>query len=145
MRQMKPVHIFHHTSRWFILIISSHLHLGLSHVLFPLVFPTKILYAFLISPFRDLIVVFTRTRHRFLSWTRRIRSTSSHSTHLRFITILSSHLYLGHSGVLFPSGFTTNIFYAFLMSSVRVTCPRNIRYEETGNKGCRWSNNLLDV
>jgi len=41
------------------------------------------------------ITVLTRARHWSLCWARWIQSTPSHSISLRFILILSSHLYLG--------------------------------------------------
>jgi hypothetical protein len=42
---------------------------------------------------------------------------------LRSIFILPSHLLLGLPSGLFPSGLPTKISYAFLLSSVCVTCP----------------------
>jgi hypothetical protein len=36
---------------------------------------------------------------------------------------LSTHLLLGLPSGIFPSGFTTNILYAFLFVTIRVTCP----------------------
>jgi hypothetical protein len=50
--QIDPVHALHRTSRTCILILSSHLRLGLSSGLFPQGFPTKALYAPLLSPIR---------------------------------------------------------------------------------------------
>jgi hypothetical protein len=42
--------IVHSPTTWSILILSTHLRLGLTSGLFPSVFPTNILYAFLFSP-----------------------------------------------------------------------------------------------
>jgi hypothetical protein len=44
----------------------------------------------------------------------------------RSILILSIHLRLGLPSGLFPSGFTTNILYAFLLAHIRATCPAHL-------------------
>jgi hypothetical protein len=46
----------------------------------------------------------------------------SHPISLRSILILSIHLQLGLPFGIFPSGFPTNILYAFLFSPIRATC-----------------------
>jgi hypothetical protein len=46
----------------------------------------------------------------------------SHPISLKSISVLSTHLRLGLHSVFFPSGFPTNILYAFLFSSIRATC-----------------------
>jgi hypothetical protein len=56
---------------------------------------------------RRFITVFTRARHRSLSWAARIQSTRFHPVSWRFVLILSSHVCLGLPGCLFPSGFPT--------------------------------------
>jgi hypothetical protein len=45
---------------------------------------------------------------------------------LRFTLIPSSHLRLGLPSSLFPSGFPTKIFYAFLSTPMRATCPAHL-------------------
>jgi hypothetical protein len=46
---------------------------------------------------------------------------------LRSILILSIHLRLGLTSDLFPSGFPTNILYAFLFGPIRATHPAHLR------------------
>jgi hypothetical protein len=62
------------------------------------------------------ITVITRALLWSVSWDRLIQSIQSHHIFLRFILILSTHLRLGPSSLLFTSGFPTNIFYTFLFS-----------------------------
>jgi hypothetical protein len=45
---------------------------------------------------------------------------------LRSILILSAHLRLGLPNGLLPSGFLTNILYAFLLSPIRATFPGHL-------------------
>jgi hypothetical protein len=58
-----------------------------------------------------------------LSWARSIQSIPSYPITLRYILILFTHLRLGLPSRLFPSGFPTNIVYAFIFSPIRATCP----------------------
>jgi hypothetical protein len=51
--------------------------------------------------------------------------TKSHM--IRPILIWFNHLRLGLPSGLFPSGFSTNILYAFLISHIRATCPAHFR------------------
>ena len=54
--QIKPVRVPHPTSWTYILILSSHLSLGLQSGLFPSRFPTNTLYTPLLSPIRSTCV-----------------------------------------------------------------------------------------
>jgi hypothetical protein len=75
---------------------------------------------------RKFITVFTRALHLSLSWARPIQSIPSHPISLRSILILSTYLRLGLPNGLLPSGFPTNILYAFLLSPIRATCPAHL-------------------
>jgi hypothetical protein len=133
----------HPTSTRSTLILFTHLRLGLPSVLLPSEFPYFSLYLTLWSwvPLEKRLVVwildsfpaiygtrrfiaeFTRALHLPLSWARPIKSTSPNPTSTRSILILSNHLRLGLPGDLLPSGYPTNILYAFLLSPIRSTCP----------------------
>jgi hypothetical protein len=60
--------------------------------------------------------MFTIASHLFLSWARWIQSTPSHTTSLRSILILPSHLCIGFPCDLFPLSFPTKTLYTFLLS-----------------------------
>jgi hypothetical protein len=72
---------------------------------------------------RRFITAFTRALHWSLSWSRSIQSLPSHPISLKSILILSTHLRFGLPSSLYPSGFPTNILYAFLVTHIRATCP----------------------
>jgi hypothetical protein len=57
---------------------------------------------------------------------RSIQSIPSHPISLRSILILSTYLHLGFPSGLFPSGFPTNIIYAFLFSPIRAIGPSHL-------------------
>jgi hypothetical protein len=61
-----------------------------------------------------------------LFWIRWIQSTHPYSISLTSIILLSSHLRLGLQCGLFPSGFPAKIFYLFLISPMRATCPPHL-------------------
>jgi hypothetical protein len=69
---------------------------------------------------RTFITVFTAARHWTSSRIWWIQSTHSHTISLRSILILSSHLRLHLSSCLFPSGFRTEMLYAFLISDLQI-------------------------
>jgi hypothetical protein len=73
---------------------------------------------------RGFNTVYTRALHWSLSWALSIQSTPSHPISLvRYILILSTYLRLSLPSGLFPSGFPTNILWAFLFSPIRATYP----------------------
>ena len=72
---------------------------------------------------RKFITALTSARHLSLPWASSIQSIPPHPTSWRSILILSSHLYLGLTRGLFPSGFPTKTLYTPLLSHIRATCP----------------------
>jgi hypothetical protein len=82
----------------------------------PVVQPLKNFLAFYGT--RRFITVLTRALHWSLPLARSIQSIPS-------LQILSTHLRLGLPSGLFPSGFPTNILYAFLFV-IRATCPAHL-------------------
>jgi hypothetical protein len=75
---------------------------------------------------RSFITVFTRALHWSLSRARSNQYIPSHPISLRSILVLSTHLRLGLPSDLLPSGFSTNILYAFILSPIRATCPAHL-------------------
>jgi len=75
---------------------------------------------------RRFITAFTSARHLSLFWASSIQSIPPHPTSWRSILILSSHLRLGLSSDLFPSGFPTTTLYMPLLSPIRATCPAHL-------------------
>ena len=72
---------------------------------------------------RRFITALTSVRHLSLSWASPIQSIYPHPTSWRSILILSTHLCLGLSSGLLPSGFPTKTLYTPLSSPIRATCP----------------------
>ena len=69
------------------------------------------------------MVHYTSASHPSLSLASSIQSILPHPTCRRYVLILSSHLRLGLSSGLFPSGFPTKSLYTHLLSPIRATCP----------------------
>ena len=72
---------------------------------------------------RKFITAFTSAGHLSLSWASLIQPIPLHPATRRSILILFSHLRLGLSSGLFPSGFPTKILHTSLPSPIRSTCP----------------------
>ena len=72
---------------------------------------------------RRFITALTSVRHLSLSCASPTQSTYPHPTSWRSILVLSTHLRLGLTSGLFPSGFPTKNLYAPLSSPIRATCP----------------------
>ena len=69
---------------------------------------------------------YSQARHLSLSWANSIQSPQPLPTSWRSIVILSSHLRLGCTSGLFPSGFPTKTLCTPLPSSLRATCPAHL-------------------
>jgi hypothetical protein len=69
---------------------------------------------------RRLITEFTRALHLYLSWAKRIQSTTLTPISKRSILMLYIYLRLSLPSGLFPSGFPTNNLYTFLFSPFSV-------------------------
>ena len=75
---------------------------------------------------RRFIPALTSIRHLSLSWASPIQSIYAHPTSWRSILILSTHLCLGLSSGLLPSGFPTKTLYTPFSSPIRATCPAHL-------------------
>ena len=75
---------------------------------------------------RRFITALTSVRHLSLSWASLIQSIYPHPTSWRYILILSTHLRLGLSSGLLPSGFPTKTLCATISSPIRATCPAHL-------------------
>jgi hypothetical protein len=62
----------------------------------------------------------------FINYTTRLGPDGHTPFYVRSILILSTHIHFGLPSDLFPSGFPTNILYAFLVSPIRATCPPHL-------------------
>jgi hypothetical protein len=67
--------------------------------------------------------VFTSACHWALSWASSIQPTPSHTVSSLSILISFSYSCSSYPSNLFPSGFTDETLHAFLISSMRSTCP----------------------
>jgi len=75
---------------------------------------------------RMFITALTSVRPLSLSWASPIQSIYPHPTSWRSIQILSSHLRLGVTSGLFPSGFRSKTLYTPHSSPIRATCPAHL-------------------
>ena len=71
------------------------------------------------------ITALTSVRQLSLSWANPIQSIYPHPTSWRSI-LTSTHLRLGLSSGLLPSGFPTKTLYTPLSSPIRATCPTHL-------------------
>jgi hypothetical protein len=72
---------------------------------------------------RKFITAFKSARHLSQSLASSVQSISPHPTSRRSILLLPSHLCLGLSSGLFPSGFLIKNLYTALPYTIRATCP----------------------
>jgi hypothetical protein len=63
---------------------------------------------------RIFTVMVKKPRHGLISWVKWTQATSSHTIPVRFILILSSHLYLYRPSNLLPSVFPAKILFCFI-------------------------------
>ena len=75
---------------------------------------------------RRFITALTSVRQLSLSWVSPIQSIYPHPTSWRSILILSTHLRLGLSSGLLPSGFPIKNLYTHLSSPIRATFPAHL-------------------
>ena len=75
---------------------------------------------------RRFITALTSARHLSLSWASSIQSIPPHSTSLRCILTLSSHLRLGLSTGLFPAGFPHQNPVHVSPLPIHATCPAHL-------------------
>jgi sucrose-6-phosphate hydrolase SacC (GH32 family) len=85
---------------------------------------------------RRFFTVLTSARHLSLSWADSIQSPQPTPTSWRSILTLSSHLRLGLTNGLFPSGFPTNTLCT-------PPIPRTIKHERRTNKSILWYSKQL--
>ena len=75
---------------------------------------------------RRFITALTSVRHLSLSWTSPVQSIYPYPISWRSVLILSTHLRLGLSSGLFPSGFPIKTLHTPQSSPIRATCPAHL-------------------
>ena len=94
---------------------------------------------------QSFITAFTSARHLSLTWASSIQPMLPHPTSWRSIIIVSSHLRLGLSSALFPSGFPTKILY-HISSPLRMLHTKHMQYNmQPNNNSILWESSYRNL
>ena len=93
---------------------------------------------------RRYITAFTSARHLSLSWANSIQSPQPPPTSWWSILILSSHLRLGLSNGLFPTGFPTRTLYTSLPCPIRAPLLKSLtlKFVKNGKISMWWCGSI---
>ena len=93
---------------------------------------------------RRFITAFASARHLFSFWASSIHSMPPHPTSWRSILILSSHVRLGLSSGLLPSGFPNKTLYMPL-PPIRARCPAHLIPYFYNPRSIRWGVQIVKL